>query len=139
MINKSHIRSRQILSFDPNSQIRLHFSSLLRSRMRSLWLRKRQYGETTGIALGSLYATAFSIFTQKNLAPKTIPRISRTSAKLQLPESALRDLQAMKKIAVTRNQPLSIIIEEALQTFLDIPDNYLGKDLEIASPIEKIS
>lgn len=106
--------------------------------MYLLWLRFRHYKDKHDLRLTDLYKEAFKAFLHLNKIPKTIPKVDRKQYYFDFDEETVTMLDGIRKIALKRNQPISIVIEEALQTYLDLPQNYLGKDLQKVRPIEKI-
>lgn len=107
--------------------------------MRALWIRFRHYSSSKNCSLNDLYKEAFSIFLFVNKIPKQIAKVHRTKRELILDDETVGMLNALRKIASKRNQPLSIVVEEALQAYLDLPKNYMGKNMERSRHVEKIT
>jgi hypothetical protein len=115
------------LKLQSHKFIRLRFDQDLRRSMRELWLRKRIITENPK-ELEEYYYAAFSTYLERNKIPKQIRRRTRTQAKILASEGTISFLKSMKFISRSRQQPLASVIEESLEQFLDLPQNYMGMD-----------
>lgn len=138
MVNRSHIRKPlRALRLIARKFIRLTFSDEIRRQMRLVWLRKKVTNPKLEM-LGDCYEEAFDEFLHTEKIPKQIAKITRTTNRLHVRESVPEKVQALHKIAIKRQQPLAVIIEEALQRYLDKPENYLGSGHQTRERLEKI-
>ena len=133
------------LKFQSHKFIRLTFDQEIRRAMRELWLRKRMISGNVQ-DLEGYYMLALSLYLEKNRIPKQIRRRIRTQARLLVSELTASLFKDIEKIARSRQQPFAVILEECLEQFLELPENYLGKDkkrkeyrelLTIVKPKEK--
>jgi hypothetical protein len=85
-----------------------------------------------------MYLEAFHHFLTLEKIPKQIPRVTRNTVKLAVPEDFPATLQSLRSIARKRQQKLNVVIEEALERFLDIPENHLGENWKTKKKIEKV-
>lgn len=115
------------LKFKQRQFVRLTFDQDIRRDMRSLWLRKRMVSANEQ-ELESYYAEAFDKFLFKNRIPKQIRKRKRTQARLLVSGETYRQIEGLAKIAKSRQQPLATILEEALEEFLTLPENFMGTD-----------
>jgi hypothetical protein len=109
--------------------IRMTFDVDLRHQIRTLWVRKRVTDPDLE-NLGDFYQEAFKEYLEIVKVPKQVRRITRTTARLHVRDEVSEQVQQLQKIAIKRQQPLAVIIEEALQGYLDKPENYLGSGNE---------
>jgi hypothetical protein len=138
LVTRSHTRKPiRTLKLIARKFIRLTFASDLRARMRLVWLRKK-VTDTQLEMLGDCYEKAFDEFLYTEKIPKQVSKINRTTNRLHVRESVPEKVQALQKIAIKRQQPLAVVIEEALRRYLDKPENYLGKDHQIKERVEKL-
>ena len=138
MVTRSHIRKPlRTLRLIARKFIRLTFSNDIRSKMRLIWLRKRVTDPQLEM-LGDCYEQAFDEYLYTEKIPKQIQKIIRTTNRLHVRESCPEKIQALQKIAIKRQQPLAVILEEALQRYLDKPENYLGSETRTQERLEKI-
>jgi hypothetical protein len=137
-MNRSHIkRPLRSLRLITRKFIRMTFDEDLRRRMRVLWIRKRVTDPDLS-QLGDFYEEAFTEFLHTEKVPKQVKKITRTTARLHVRESVAEQVQDLQKIAIKRQQPLCVIIEEALNRYLDKPENYLGSNEVSKERIERI-
>jgi hypothetical protein len=138
MINRSHVRkAANRLRLIASKFVRMTFDKELRERMRLLWLRKRVTDPDLE-KLGHFYEEAFTEYLHTEKVPKQTKRIIRTTARLHVRETVGEQLQDLQRIAQKRQQPLAVIIEEALTRYLDKPENYLGQTHQTRERIERI-
>jgi hypothetical protein len=139
MMTRYHTRPKATkrLALVADKYLRLTFDKVIRSQIRHLWIRKKV---TTDLeTLGDIYEKAFEeyLFTEK--VPKQVVRIDRETTKLKVSENVSKQVKQLERIAIKRQQPLAVIIEEALQRFLDKPENYLGKGHNVSEHVERLS
>ena len=138
MVNRTHTKTRlNKLRLIADKFIRLTFDRNLRSKMRSLWIRKRVTDPELD-TLGDFYERAFDEYLHDVKVPKQVQKIERETAKLKVSERVPELVSQLQKVAIKRQQPLAVIIEEALQKFLDKPVNYLGKGHETKERLERL-
>jgi|SRR5215831_7026853 len=138
MVNSTHIKTRlNKLRLVADKFIRLTIDKNLRAQMRALSIRKR-ITEPDLDTLGDFYERAFEEYLTEVKVPKQVTKITRVTNKLKVSENVPKLLTQLQKIAIKRQQPLAVIIEEALQRFLDKPENYLGKGHEIKERLERL-
>lgn len=116
---------RQRLNFQHRVRCLMTCDAELQNLMRKLWLFKRQVKREKPY-LGDYYAEAFEDFLFNNRVPKMVPKVKRQKTRVHLTESASKHLKDMQKIARKRQQPLSVIIEEAIRVYLQKSENLLG-------------
>jgi alkanesulfonate monooxygenase SsuD/methylene tetrahydromethanopterin reductase-like flavin-dependent oxidoreductase (luciferase family) len=138
MINHNHIRKPlRSLKLIAKKFVRMTFDVELRRQMRSLWMRKR-ITDPELQNLGDAYEQAFTEYLFTERVPKQVRKITRTTARFHVRETVAEQLQQLQKIAIKRQQPLAVIIEEALQRYMDKPENYLGSSEQVRERIERI-
>jgi hypothetical protein len=138
MVTRSHTRARlSKLRLMADKFVQLTFDKTLRAQMRSLWGRKKVTDPNLE-SLGDFYEQAFEEYLFEVKVPKQIVKITRESARLKVSEKVPEQLQQMQKIAIKRQQPLAVVIEEALQRYLDKPENYLGKGHNVKERLERL-
>lgn len=126
MINTGHIKKKlRSLHLGVRKVIQMTFDSELRRQMRSLWVRKRVTDPQLD-NLGDFYEDAFREYLEVIKVPKQIRKVIRQTVRVHARETVADQLQQLQKIAIKRQQPLAVIIEESLQRYLDKPENYLG-------------
>jgi hypothetical protein len=130
---------KQKLEFSRYAKTKLYLDNQLTQLMRKLWLFKRQGSSTEMVNMGDHYARAFAEFLDRNRIPKVVSKKSRITTRIALPESAIENLEGIRKIAIKRNQSISLIIEEALTEYLNKPENYLSASERIVERVERIS
>jgi hypothetical protein len=113
------------------------FDNDLRNQMRTLWYRKR-ITDPELEHLGDFYQDAFREYLEVTKVPKQVRKITRSTQKLQVREIVAEQVQQLQKIAIKKQQPLAVVIEEALQLYLDKTENYLGSGTEPKERIERI-
>lgn len=123
------------LAFSILRMIRLTFSNTIRREMRELWIRKTV---SSGMSLGDYYKLAFIDYLHVTKIPKQMEKIIRTTARLNVDAETQAMIVDMGRIARKRQQPLCVVIEEALQRYLDKPENYLGKNRVVPTKLERI-
>jgi hypothetical protein len=138
MMTRSHVRKKlRSLKLISRKYIRMTFDETIRQRMRNLWIRKRVTDPELE-NLGDFYEAAFEdyLFTEK--VPKQVHARKRTTARLHVRESVAEQVKDLHKIAIKRQQPLCVVIEEALERYLNRPENYLGSNQEPKQRIDRI-
>lgn len=138
MMTRAHIRKKlRTLKLVSRKYIRMTFDENIRRRMRNLWIRKRVTDPDLE-NLGDFYEEAFKeyLFTEK--VPKQVHRRERTTARLHVRESVVEQVKDLHKIAIKRQQPLCVVIEEALERYLNKSENYLGSNQEPKRKVERI-
>lgn len=137
MVNRTHIRKQSKLRLIAEKFIRLTFDKNLRAQIRNLWLRKKVTDPMLE-TLGAVYEQAFTEYLHDVKVPKQVVRIERETAKLKVSETVPGLVAQLQKIAIKRQQPMAVIVEEALQRYLDKPENYLGKGHQIKERLERL-
>ena len=115
------------LHFKQRDFIRLTFDQDVRRDMRALWLRKRMVSANHQ-ELEQYYHDALIDFLLENRILKQIRRRKRTQARLLVTDETRRMIKSLEKIARSQQQPLAMVIEEALEKYLDKPENFMGAD-----------
>jgi pyruvate-formate lyase len=113
------------------------FDSQLRRQMRSLWVRKRVTDPALD-NLGDFYEDAFREYLEVVKVPKQVRKVIRQTSRIHARQEVAEQLQQLQRIAIKRQQPLAVIIEEALQRYLDKPENYLGSSNAPRERVERI-
>lgn len=129
----SHLKQKLI--FTELNRAKLTMDVELRLLMQMLWSRKRITGAKR---LYQYYEQAFDQFLFENKIPRIIPKVMRKRFKLECSPKLKRQLKGLEAIARRRQQPLAVIIEEAVRRYLEKPENYLGKDNEEHQKLERI-
>lgn len=136
MLTRYHTK-RRALKLLADGFIRLTFDRNLRAQIRSLWGRKKITDPEID-NLGDVYRKAFTEYLHDVKVPKQVTKIVRETAKLRVPGDVPELVEQLRKIAIKRQQPAAVIIEEALQRYLDKPENYLGKGHDIKERLERL-
>lgn len=121
------MKKRASLKFPSRRFIRMSFDMEIRRHMRELWLRKRMMSSNPQ-ELENYYFHAFSQYLDRNRIPKQTRKRTRTQARLLVTEPTATMIKGLEMIARSRQQPLAAVIEQALEEFLDRPENFMGKD-----------
>jgi hypothetical protein len=127
----------QRLQFQERDKIQITCDTEQQKLMREIWLWKR-HSQRNKQYLGDYYADAFAEYLIKHRVPKTVPKITRQKTRVHLSPSAKTDLESLGKIARKRKQSKSVIIEEAIQEYLDKPENFLGSQEYTPQKTERI-
>jgi hypothetical protein len=138
MVTRSHLKRKlKSLKLGSRKYIRMTFDEDTRRRMRILWIRKRVTDPELE-NLGDFYERAFFeyLFTEK--VPKQVHAKKRTTARLHVREAVTEQVRDLHKIAIKRQQPLCVVIEEALERYLSKSENYLGSNQEPKRKVERI-
>ena len=98
--------------------IRLH------TTMREIARRK---AKQTGFALGAHYAEALRRYIAQHKIPKRIEKVSRDQVILEVPDDMPELREQLERLAIARQQSVHVILEEAIQEYVDAPENYCGK------------
>jgi len=137
-MTRAHIRKKlRSLKLVARKYIRMTFNEDLRRRMRTLWIRKRVTDPNLE-NLGDFYEEAFKeyLFTEK--VPKQVQKFVRTTARLHVRENVAEQVRDLHKIAIKRQQPLCVVIEEALERYLNKAENYMGENQEPRRKVEHL-
>jgi pyruvate-formate lyase len=138
MLNTGHIRKKlRSLHLGVRKAIQMTFDAELRRQMRSLWVRKRVTDPALD-NLGDFYEDAFREYLEVVKVPKQVRKVIRQTSRVYAREQVAEQLQQLQKIAIKRQQPLAVVIEEALQRYLDKPENYLGANQAPRERVQRI-
>src|ERR1700688_571963 len=112
-------------------KIKIHCHPALQEKMNALADIKRTNlsGPHTLI---QLYVAAFDGLLSQVSVPAKIPHHLRSQAQITVPNNEVINvkvkLNSLSRIAESRQQPLAAVIEEALEAYLSLPENYLGME-----------
>jgi hypothetical protein len=134
MITKAHLR-KSFAKFSILKFIRLTFDQELRRKMRTVWLRKTV---STGQTLGDIYKLAIAEYLFRTHIPKQVALVVRTTAKIHIDDETKLMIHGLQRIALKRQQPLCVVLEECFTEYLAKPENYLGKTHNRKEKLERI-
>lgn len=104
--------------------MKLTLSTRLHSIMREITRRKAKQSRWS---LGAHYHEAIRRYLAAHKLPKRIEKSTRAQIIIQVPDTMTEFREQLMHHAVRRQQPEHVIIEEAIQEYIDNPENYCGE------------
>ena len=135
MFNRRHLKTG--LKLIAGEYIRITIDKRFRDQIRHLWIRKK-FTDPESETLGQVYKKAFDEYLYETKIPKQVEKIERETIKLKVPGEVVEQLTQLRKIAIKRQQPLAVILEEAIFRYLSKPENYLGEGHRMKDKIERL-
>lgn len=104
--------------------MKLTINQNLHIQMKELSRRKKRQ---TGLTIGGFYGEAIVRYVNKERIPKKVEKITRKQYRFDVPKEIPEAITACGMIARKRKVALSVVLEEAIEEYLAIPENYLGE------------